>query len=88
MKQQRGNDEAAGLCYWEWIRCRGAFGSPHSSGILPRGWRENKRRGGAEMWNDWNEPPKKWDKWDTIGLIVQIAVTVVATALFTKILRP
>lgn len=31
---------------------------------------------------------RKWNKWDTIGLIVQIAVTVVATALFTKILRP
>lgn len=40
------------------------------------------------MWNGWNGPPKKWDKWDTIGLIVQIAVTVVATVLFTKILRP
>lgn len=28
----------------------------------------------------------KWNKWDTIGLIVRITVTVVATAIFTRIL--
>lgn len=29
---------------------------------------------------------RKWNKWDTIGLIVRITVTVVATVIFMRIL--